>query len=180
MNWSKSMGQCETCDYEKEIHSSGVHQSQGGCVKVYCDADEFNCPNCDLNLDKEPKGTRCMITIAALSQFVDGFFRLAQPWTTHNYRRYSSRVPCNNPRILRDWWFAPVLFSLLKWWLFMDFKCSFVRIKQKQRLCMLYMIVENMMWKNYITNLTYNLHTIWLLIMLCQSSLYVLSAAVNV
>ncbi|XP_044183032.1 uncharacterized protein LOC122947312 [Acropora millepora] len=30
-----SIQKCETCNYEKIIHSSGVHHDEGGCVKVY-------------------------------------------------------------------------------------------------------------------------------------------------
>ena len=42
-----SIQKCETCNYEKIIHSSG------GCVKVYSEDDGFSCPNCD---EDEPKG----------------------------------------------------------------------------------------------------------------------------
>ena len=48
-----SIQKCETCNYEKIIHSSGVHHDEGGCVKVYSEEDEFSCPNCD---EDEPRG----------------------------------------------------------------------------------------------------------------------------
>ena len=37
---------CDTCNYEQVMHSAGVHSS-GSSVKVYSDADEFSCPNCN-------------------------------------------------------------------------------------------------------------------------------------
>ena len=48
-----SIRKCETCNFKKIIHSSGVHHDEGGCVKVYSEEDEFSCPNCD---EDEPKG----------------------------------------------------------------------------------------------------------------------------
>lgn len=48
-----SIQKCETCNYEKIIHSSGVYHDEGGCVKLYSKDDEFSCPNCD---EDEPKG----------------------------------------------------------------------------------------------------------------------------
>ena len=41
-----SIRKCETCNFEKIIHSGGVHHD-GGCVKLYSEEDEFSCPNCD-------------------------------------------------------------------------------------------------------------------------------------
>lgn len=38
---------CQTCGYESDIMlSSGVHVSESGSVKVYCEDDSFFCPNC--------------------------------------------------------------------------------------------------------------------------------------
>ena len=37
---------CADCGYVVELESSGVHTTDNGCVKVYCEDDEFNCPNC--------------------------------------------------------------------------------------------------------------------------------------
>ena len=42
----KSTIKCTTCDYEKEIQLSGTHESEGGSLKVYCEDEEFVCPNC--------------------------------------------------------------------------------------------------------------------------------------
>ena len=41
-----SIHKCNTCDYEKEVHSAGVHMSTDGSLKVYSEDDEFQCPNC--------------------------------------------------------------------------------------------------------------------------------------
>ena len=38
---------CATCDYQKEIYTSGTHESEGGSVMVYCEDEEFVCPNCN-------------------------------------------------------------------------------------------------------------------------------------
>ena len=35
---------CPDCGYVVELQSSGVHTTDNGCVKVYCEDDEFNCP----------------------------------------------------------------------------------------------------------------------------------------
>jgi hypothetical protein len=40
-----SVRKCDTCDYEQEIRSDGVHVSAAGAVSVFCDEDEFFCPN---------------------------------------------------------------------------------------------------------------------------------------
>ena len=45
------MVKCQSCSYEKEIHSSGAHVTEGGSVMVYDTTDEFSCPNCDVNND---------------------------------------------------------------------------------------------------------------------------------
>ena len=37
-----SIRKCETCNFEKIIHSSGVHHDEGGCVKVYSDLRKTN------------------------------------------------------------------------------------------------------------------------------------------
>lgn len=37
---------CPDCGYVVELQSSGVHISDNGCTKVYCEDDEFNCPKC--------------------------------------------------------------------------------------------------------------------------------------
>ena len=44
---------CDSCTYEKEIHSSGVHESEGGSLKIYSEEDEFSCPKCNKG---EPNG----------------------------------------------------------------------------------------------------------------------------
>ncbi|CAB3990523.1 Hypothetical predicted protein [Paramuricea clavata] len=36
---------CQTCDYEKTIHTGGVHCSEGGSLSVYDEEEEFYCPN---------------------------------------------------------------------------------------------------------------------------------------
>lgn len=36
-----SIRKCDTCNFEKKIHSSGVHHDEGGCVKVYSEEDEL-------------------------------------------------------------------------------------------------------------------------------------------
>ena len=41
-----SVRKCDTCDYEQEIRSDGVHVSAAGAVSVFCDEDEFFCSNC--------------------------------------------------------------------------------------------------------------------------------------
>jgi hypothetical protein len=38
---------CQTCDYEKTIHTGGVHCSEGGSFMVYDEEEELYCPNCD-------------------------------------------------------------------------------------------------------------------------------------
>ena len=40
---------CDTCDYEQEVRSEGVHVSNGGSIQVFSDEDEFSCPNCNTN-----------------------------------------------------------------------------------------------------------------------------------
>lgn len=50
---------CDTCTYEKEIHSSGVHETEGGSLKVYCEDDAFICPKCNKD---EPKGITDTLT----------------------------------------------------------------------------------------------------------------------
>ena len=40
-----SVRKCDTCDYEQKIRSDGVHVSAAGAVSVFCDEDEFFCPN---------------------------------------------------------------------------------------------------------------------------------------
>ena len=39
-----SIQKCETCNFEKIIHSNGVHHDEGGCVKVYSEEDKFSYP----------------------------------------------------------------------------------------------------------------------------------------
>ena len=36
---------CPDCGYVVELPSSGVHTTDNGCVKVYCQEDQFNSPN---------------------------------------------------------------------------------------------------------------------------------------
>ena len=45
----KSTLKCQSCSYEQEIYSSGVHATEGGSLMVYDTADEFSCPNCYAN-----------------------------------------------------------------------------------------------------------------------------------
>ena len=47
----KSTMKCRTCNYERDIYSSGVHTSEGGAVMVYATSEEFSCPNCSLDGD---------------------------------------------------------------------------------------------------------------------------------
>ena len=48
---NKTTIKCQSCSYEKEIYSSGVHSTEGGSLKVYDTADEFFCPNCNVEDD---------------------------------------------------------------------------------------------------------------------------------
>ena len=47
----KSTMKCQTCSYEQEICSSGVHTSEGGAIMVYGTNEKFSCPNCGLDGD---------------------------------------------------------------------------------------------------------------------------------
>lgn len=40
---------CDTCTYEQEINTEGVHVSEIGSVRVYSANDEFRCPHCSEN-----------------------------------------------------------------------------------------------------------------------------------
>ena len=35
---------CPDCGYVVHLQSSGVHTADNGCIKVYCEDDELNCP----------------------------------------------------------------------------------------------------------------------------------------
>ena len=37
---------CQTCEYEQEIQTEGVHILDSGIVKAYTNEDEFHCPKC--------------------------------------------------------------------------------------------------------------------------------------
>ena len=50
---------CPTCDYEKEMHSAGVHMSEGS-LRAYSEDDQFECLNC-LSKDN-PKEGKCRFT----------------------------------------------------------------------------------------------------------------------
>ena len=41
--------ECPTCGYQDEIQTSGVHEYDNGCTKVYNEDDEFHCPKCDFD-----------------------------------------------------------------------------------------------------------------------------------
>jgi hypothetical protein len=40
------MQKCHTCNYEHEIYTGGVHESDIGVLRVYCEDDQFHCPRC--------------------------------------------------------------------------------------------------------------------------------------
>ncbi|XP_046861921.1 uncharacterized protein LOC124455277 [Xenia sp. Carnegie-2017] len=44
---------CPTCDYEEELKSGGVHVTENGAVIVYANDDQFSCPNCSSENDKQ-------------------------------------------------------------------------------------------------------------------------------
>lgn len=45
---------CNICGFEQEKHSSGVHETEGGSLKVYAADDALICTNCNRD---EPAGT---------------------------------------------------------------------------------------------------------------------------
>ena len=45
----KTTIKCQSCCYEEEIYSSGVHATESGAVMVYGADDEFSCPNCTVH-----------------------------------------------------------------------------------------------------------------------------------
>ena len=45
----KSVMKCQSCSYEKDIFSSGVHNTEGGSLMVHDVADDFFCPNCNMD-----------------------------------------------------------------------------------------------------------------------------------
>lgn len=51
------MVKCQSCSYEKEIYSSGAHATEGGSLIVYETADEFSCPNCNVETMEDVEKT---------------------------------------------------------------------------------------------------------------------------
>lgn len=43
----------DTCTYEQEINTEGVHVSESGSVRVYSANDEFHCPLCSENTNTQ-------------------------------------------------------------------------------------------------------------------------------
>ena len=41
------MKKCDTCDFQQECYTEGVHVLETGLVRVYSEDDEFCCSNCD-------------------------------------------------------------------------------------------------------------------------------------
>lgn len=41
----KKKRECPQCGFSVEIETAGVHFSENGGIKVYCDEDPFSCPN---------------------------------------------------------------------------------------------------------------------------------------
>ena len=42
---------CPKCEYKSEIQTAGVHVLGSGCIKVYSEDDEFQCPRCGFTED---------------------------------------------------------------------------------------------------------------------------------
>jgi hypothetical protein len=64
-----SVRKCDTCDYEQEIRSDGVRVSAAGAVSVFCDEDEFFCPNCNSN--KSSHEVEDVVSICLLFRMFD-------------------------------------------------------------------------------------------------------------
>ena len=67
----KTTMKCQSCSYEKEIYSSGVHTTEGGSLMVYGAADDFFCPNCntddtEMETIVEKPGKHSMVNIPCL------------------------------------------------------------------------------------------------------------------